>query len=86
MIMNMTSKFQMVLPNDLATELRALADRQGVPLAQLIRETMEQRLRESRSTQTKPGILSRLKGLGAGIRDSDLSTNVDRYLYGQDDN
>lgn len=81
----MTSKFQMVLPNDLALELRALANRQGVPLAQFIRETMEKRVRVVRENQARPGILARLKGLGEGLPDHDLSTSVDRYLYAQDD-
>lgn len=81
----MATKFQMVIPNDLALELRAMADRQGVPLAQLIRETMEQRLRQSRESKAKPGILSRLKGLGASVNETDLSVNTDRYLYAHDD-
>ena len=82
MIVNaMTTKFQMVLPCDLASELRALADGQGIPLAQLIRETMMQRLRQSKESKGSTGLLSRLKGMGSAVAETDLSVNVDKYLY-----
>lgn len=46
---------------------------------------MEQRLRQSRESKANPGILSRLKGLGASVNETDLSVNSDRYLYAHDD-
>jgi len=84
MIMNMSMKFQMVLPNDLASQVRALADRRGIPLAQLIRETMEAKLLESNLQTSRPGILSRLTGLGAAVPETNLSSLVDQELYGGD--
>ena len=80
----MSVRFQMVLPNDLARQVRALADHRGISLAQLIRETMEAKLLESSLQRSRPGILSRLKGLGAAVSHTNLSSSADQYLYGGD--
>ena len=75
----MSHKFQITLPDDLAEELRAEAAQAGVPLAELIRETMRERLRN-------PDVRSGTVPLAAviGIVDADetdLASRVDEVLY-----
>ncbi len=75
----MSHKFQITLPDDLAEELRAEAAQAGVPLAELIRETMRERLRN-------PDVRSGTVPLAAviGIVDADetdLAARVDEVLY-----
>ena len=80
----MTTKFQMVLPHDLAVSLRALATSEGISLAGLIRETMEARLRDANRREPARGLLSRMAGMGSAVPETNLSQNVDQYLYAQD--
>ena len=75
----MSHKFQITLPDDLAGELRAEAAQAGVPLAELILETMRERLRN-------PDVRSGTVPLAAviGIVDADetdLAARVDEVLY-----
>ena len=80
---HMSVKFQMTLPEDLAHQLRQAAARERVPLAQYIRDTMAEKLRRGRPSESKDDPF-------AGIRDlvdspeSDLSSRVDEVLYGGD--
>jgi hypothetical protein len=75
----MSVKYQITLPVDLYVELKATSARRGMPLAEFIRETMEERLRrEGQSCETNPfasitGILNQAP--------SDLSERVDEILY-----
>ena len=50
---DMSVKYQITLPEPLAEEMRATAARLKVPLAQFIRETMEDKLRELKSRKRK---------------------------------
>ena len=42
----MSLKFQVTLPGELASEMKSTAAQLKIPLAQFIRETMQDRLRE----------------------------------------
>ncbi|MCP5114165.1 MAG: hypothetical protein GY953_25320 [bacterium] len=76
----MSVKFQITLPEKLAAELKTAAAKREIPLAQFIRETMEEQLRTAKQPRlTDP--LSWMDGL-ANIDDTDLSSRVDEILYG----
>ena len=73
-------KFQITLPDDLAAELRSVAARMRIPLAQLIRDTMRRELRQSKWEADDDPFASI-----TGIVDSDetdLSSRIDEILYG----
>ncbi len=76
----MSVKYQITLPQDLAAELKAAARRQGISLAQFIRETMEQKLASLRD-QNASDPLAWMDGL-ADLDDTDLAARVDEILYG----
>ena len=75
-------KYQITLPDDLAADLKRTAERLNVPLAQFIRETMEQRLKTTKSQRggAAPHKLSSIIGLMDG-EDTDLAARVDEILY-----
>ncbi|HUE24641.1 MAG TPA: hypothetical protein VMQ86_23355 [Bryobacteraceae bacterium] len=75
----MSVKFQITLPDDLAHELKQAAQREKLPLAQLIRETMVVRLRQTRSANCGDPFASITNLVGAP--DTDLSESVDEILY-----
>ena len=75
----MSVKFQITLPDDLAEELKSVAARNKVPLAQFIRETMEARLREQKRKRI-PDPLASITGL-VDSEETDLSARVDEILY-----
>jgi len=74
-------KYQNTLPEPLAEEMRSTAERLKIPLAQFIRETMEDKLRELKSRKRKTGPLDWMKGMAKGIKDTDLASRVDEILY-----
>jgi hypothetical protein len=74
-------KYQITLPETLAEEMRSTAERLKIPLAQFIRETMEDKLRELKSRKRKAGPLDWMKGMAKGIKDTDLASRVDEILY-----
>ena len=76
----MSVKYQITLPDPLAEEMRATATRLKIPLAQFIRETMEDKLRELKSKRGD-GPLEWMKGMAKGIRDTDLAARIDEILY-----
>jgi len=78
----MSVKYQITLPDDLAIELKQTAERLKIPLAQLIRETMEQRLRATKGQRTsKPNHpLASIIGL-VDSDERDLASRVDEILY-----
>jgi hypothetical protein len=78
----MSVKYQITLPDDLATELKQTAERLQVSLAQFIRETMEERLHAARAARKSSTghPLASLIGLMDG-EDPDLSSRVDEILY-----
>ena len=77
----MSHKFQITLPDDLASELRQEAAQLGVPLAELIRQAMRERLRQSRSRsrENKPP-LAAIVGI-VNSDETDLAARVDDILY-----
>ena len=77
----MSHKFQITLPDDLASELRQEAAQRGVALAEFIRQTMRERLRQSRSRsrENKPP-LAAIVGL-VNSNETDLAARVDDILY-----
>ena len=77
----MSVKYQITLPEPLAGEMRAAAARLKVPLAQFIRETMEDKLRDMKSRKHKDRPLEWMKGMAKGIKDTDLAARIDEILY-----
>lgn len=77
----MSVKYQITLPEPLADEMRAAAERLKVPLAQFIRETMEDRLRQMKSKKRNAGPLDWMKKLRVDIPDNDLASRIDEILY-----
>ena len=75
----MSVKFHITLPDDLALALKQAAHRMKLPLAQLIRETMEDRLRQQKSSSRGDPFASITNLVDAP--DTDLSERVDEVLY-----
>ena len=77
-------KFQVTLPDDFAEEARTVASRLRIPLAQFIRDSMQQRLNELRRPQDgTPRFLERFSG-AMNTGETDLASRVDELLYGND--
>ena len=75
----MSVKFQITLPEPLASELKTAAARLRVPLAELIRETMAARLAQLK-TQSGEDPFAAITGIvDSGERD--LAARVDEILY-----
>lgn len=77
----MSVKFQMVLPDDLASRLKHEAASMEIPLAEFVRQTMEEKLSaRAKSKKRRPldGIVGILKS-----GESDLAARVDEILYGK---
>jgi hypothetical protein len=77
----MSVKYQITLPEPLAEEMRAAAAHLKVPLAQFIRETMEDKLRDLKSRKRKERPLAWMEKLRVDIPDTDLSSRIDEILY-----
>ena len=76
----MSVKFQIVLPEDLAEEMKTTAARLEVPLAEFIRETMREKLSAMKARPAKEKPLGWMIGLSR-IEDTDLAARVDEILY-----
>jgi len=74
-------KYQITLTEQLAEEMRATAARLKVPMAQFIRETMEDKLRDLKSRKRKERPLAWMEKLRVDIPDTDLSSRIDEILY-----
>jgi len=74
-------KFQITLPDTLAAEMKAEAQRQGVSLAQWIRETARQRLSSRRSADRQLP-LTWLEEISVED-DPGVSEKIDAILYGK---
>jgi hypothetical protein len=74
-------KYQITLPGPLAEEMRAAAARLKIPLAQFIRETMEDKLRDLKSRKGKRRPLEWMERLRVDIPDADLASRIDEILY-----
>lgn len=76
----MSTKFQVTLPVELASDMKFVAARLRIPLAQFIRDTMQERLQlEASKAVVTDDPFAGVTGL---IDDeSDLSSRVDEILY-----
>jgi hypothetical protein len=77
-MMCMSVKFQITLPDDLAYQLKRAAARRKTPLAQFIRETMQDKLLEP---PKRNAFLDRITGI-VDSDETDLASRVDEILYG----
>jgi len=77
----MSLKFQVTLPGELASEMKATAAQLRIPLAQFIRETMQDRLRELKAQRKDEAPFEWMKKLRVDIPDTDLASRVDEFLY-----
>ena len=75
----MSLKFQITLPEDLAADMKAAASRLRIPLAQFIRETMQEKLRRVKTTKSSDPF-AWMDGL-ADSNETDLASRVDEILY-----
>ena len=75
----MSVKFQITLPDTLAARLKLEAARQKRPLAELIRETMEDRLRRPKRQSWRNPFESVTDLIDSD--ETDLSIRVDEILY-----
>jgi hypothetical protein len=78
----MSMKFQITLPDELAADLKQTAARMKIPLAQFIRETMEEKLRTTRKRRKNSSKhpLANIIGL-IESEETDLASRVDEILY-----
>jgi hypothetical protein len=77
-MIRMSVKFQITLPDELAYQLKRAAAQRKTPLAQFIRETMQDKLSEP---PRRNSFLDRIKGI-VDSDETDLSSRVDEILYG----
>ena len=77
-------KFQVTLPDDFAEEARNVSALLRIPLAQFIRDSMQQRLNDLRREKTgTTRFLERFSGI-IDTGETDLASRVDEILYGDD--
>lgn len=77
----MSQKFQITLPDDLALDLKQEAARHGVPVAEFIRQTIREKLRQSRSrSRGNKQPLAAIVGI-VNSDEADLAAHVDEILY-----
>ena len=74
-------KYQITLPDALADEMRTQAAKLKIPLAQFIRETVEDKLRELKRQDGNGRPLAWMEKLRVEIPDTDLASRVDEILY-----
>jgi hypothetical protein len=74
-------KYQITLPEPLADEMRTTAAQLKIPLAQFIRETVEDKLRELKAQNGQARPLAWMEKLRVDIPDTDLASRVDEILY-----
>jgi len=74
-----STKFQITLPEPLMVRLKRESDRLHVSTAELIRQTMEDRLKSPRPSKRDP-----FEAIDCLVRsdETDLAAHVDEYLYG----
>ena len=76
----MSVKYQITLPENLASEMKSVAARLRIPLAQFIRETVEERLHKVKSDNSDDPFKA-ITGL-VDTNETDLASRVDEVLYG----
>ncbi len=72
-------KYQIVLPDALAVELKRMAEQLKVPRAQLVRDAVEARLKAYRSSRSQDPF-SGISGL-VESGESEVSSRLDEILY-----
>ena len=75
----MSIKFQITLPEDLAAEMKAAAAKLGIPLAELIRQTAQEKLELVKTAKPKDPF-AWMDGL-AEIEETDGVSRIDQILY-----
>ena len=75
----MSRKFQITLPDDLASDLKREAAKLGIPLAELVRQTMKERLRRSTPDRAANPLAS-ITGI-IDSEESHLAARVDEIVY-----
>ena len=76
----MSVKFQITLPDDLASVLKKTAEKRKMPLAEFIRETMQRRLQQDRDARSSADPFASITGI-LESPETDLSSRVDEILY-----
>jgi metal-responsive CopG/Arc/MetJ family transcriptional regulator len=76
----MSVKFQLVLPDDLAHQIKAEAKRQNVSASELLREAAREKLTH-RSRREKRSFIDKITGI-CDSDETDLAARVDEILYG----
>lgn len=79
----MSVKFQITLPDALATQIQIAARRLKVPRAEFIRDAVAQRLRELNNREPDWDPFASIRGI-ADTEETDLSSRVDEIVYGTD--
>ena len=77
-----STKFQVTLPVELATELKAAAQIRGIPLAEWIRMTMERELRQPTSPRNG-SFFEWLQNTTIDDPETNVSSRIDEILYGE---
>ncbi len=74
-------KYQITLPDPLADEMRTTAAKLKIQMAQFIRETVEDKLRELKAQEGNGRPLAWMEKLRVDIPDTGLASRVDEILY-----
>lgn len=75
----MSVKFQVTLPEPLMTDLKRVAKQEKVSVAELIRQTMSDRIR-NRGRKSKGDPFQSITDL-SDSEETDLSSRIDEFLY-----
>ena len=79
--MSMTKKIQFYFPEDLFMDAEIEAKKKGISIAELVRHALKKYLSETKEKGKWEGDpLKEARGFFEG--DTDLSSNVDSYVYG----
>jgi hypothetical protein len=73
---------QLYLPTDLHHQIMQLAKQQAKPMAEIVRNFISQGLQRSNIDQSGKNTLLALSKLNIQGGPTDLSQNLDQYLYG----
>ena len=77
----MSLKFQLVLPDDLAHQIKSEAKRQNVSASEFIREAVGEKLANA-NNRKKNSFIEQITGLCKSSKETDLAARVDEILYG----
>ena len=77
----MSLKFQLVLPDDLAHQIKSEAKRQNVSSSEFIREAVGEKLANA-NNRKKNSFIEQITGLCKSSKETDLAARVDEILYG----